>query len=491
MNEPPYFSPEDMEKAQPATIMPLKKKGIISRAIETWLRFTGASYEQAGTSIEEQERVRHSRLLSAILFCSGITILFLIPTAIPVPSYWIPIILNLFFSAVALVLNRSGKVTIAGIFFVLAIDVTLIIGQVTLPTGIRNSNIPDFDLFILPILISGIILPKRLIPFIALMHIAIIITLFNVLPHDVLLTEEIKVNQGGFAYSELSDAIIIQIVGSAIAWLGAWSVDKALQRASRAEDLAQARQRLQRQSLQLIEQKQRLDYGIDIVKNAQARFANGDFKARARLQDNELAPLAISFNLLAERMNRITQVAQDYTRLEQALKQLLDVQQTLMYGGTIKSYQPTGTLVDRMQPIIQRCYQLSSVITQNRSSLEMIGKDLTHEQALVTELNGVLSQLFSATDILSKWNDTNENRSSHSGSLFGPSQEMSSSVISVYLDKQIRLLEKAQQIAAHLDQQKKQTLQEMKHLTGLLPGFPSSGAISSRGANKSDEGRSV
>jgi len=485
MNEPPYISPDPMEETESAK-MPAQpeKKGIISRTIRAWLRFTGVSYEQAGTSIEEQEHVRHSRLLSAILFCSGLTILFIIPTAIPVPTYWIPIILNFLASVVALVLNRAGKVTIAGIFFVLAIDATLVIGQVILPTGIRNSNIPDFDLFILTVLISGIILPKSFIPFISLLHIILILALFSLLPHDVLLTQEIRVNQGGFAYSELSDAIVIQVIGAALAWLGAWSMDKALLRASRAEDLAKARQRLQRQSAQLIEQKQRLDYGIDIVKSAQARFANGDYKARAKLQDNELAPLAISFNLLAERMNRITQIAQDYTRLQQAVKQLLEIQQTITYGGTIKAYQQTGTLVDHIEPLIQRYYQLSSLIMQQRSSLETMVQSFTHEHTLATELNSVLSQLFSATQAFSRNNSAN--KAQFSSSLFGSSQEMSTSKLSLYLETQIQLLKKAQQICTQIDQRKKQSLQETKRLTALLPGnlIPSSSGEVSSGDRK-------
>jgi hypothetical protein len=495
MSEQPRFSPQHIKKAElNNTLLHSEEKGLLLRIVDAWCRFAGISKEQAGTSVEEQERVRHSRLLSIILFCSGLMTLFLIPTAIPVPAYWVPIILNLSFSLIALFLNRAGKVTIAGIFFVIAIDVTIIVNLKTLPTGIRNSNIPDFDFFILPVLISGCILPRRIIPFIVMLHIVIIIALFNLLPHDVLLTEEIRVNQGGFAYSEISDALIIQIVGGAIAWMGAWSVDRALQRASRAEDLAEARRRLNEQNLQIIEQKQqiieqkqRLDHGIEIVKDAQARFANGDFKARARLQDNELAPLAMSFNLLAERLNRITRIAQDHTRLEQALQQLVDIQEAILHGGTIKSYQPTGTLVDRIQPIIQRYRQLSSLLSQNRSSLDTLRKDLAQEQALLAELNAVLSQLFAAARAFPSSNDISGSQSSRSSSSFASSQATNSLDLSTYLNMQINLIEKAEQIRAQLDRQKKQSLQEVKGLTNQLPDtavFPAVGKVSSKEADK-------
>jgi hypothetical protein len=189
----------------------------------------------------------------------------------------------------------------------------------TLPTGIGNSNIPDFDLFIIPTLIGGVVLPRRFVPWLAALHICITIALFTLLPHDPLLTQEITLNQKGFAYAELSDAFLIQIVGATIAWLGAWSVDRALLRASRAEEVAEARKRLNEQAQLIVAQKHRLDYGMSMLKEARARFANGDYTARVKLQDNELTPLALSFNLLAERLYRITQIAQEYTRLEQAL----------------------------------------------------------------------------------------------------------------------------------------------------------------------------
>jgi hypothetical protein len=477
MNRSPLFLPKDTEEALSDNLVALsEKRGLLWSIVRAWLRFAGAKNEREGASIEEQEMVRHSRLLSALLFCGGLAILFTVPTAIPDPTYWIPILLNLSLSIVALILNRTGRVTVAGVFYILAIDVTLVVLLVTLPTGIRNSNIPDFDLFILPILISGSILPKRFIPFIALIHIFIIISLFSFQPHDPLLTQEIRVNQGGVAYSELSDAFIIQLMGGAIAWLGAWSVDRALLRASRAEDLAKAREHINEQAMQIVEQKQRLDYGIDVLKDAQARFANGDFKARARLQNNELAPLAMSFNLLAERLNRITQIAQAYAHLEEALQQLLEVQHAALYKGVVKPYQTSGTLADRFQPIIQRYNRLTSLIIQSRSSLEVIGKDFAQEQLLVAELTVILSQMSSKVHALPGENSIGKAQSSLAqdknfpAALFGePSQAKSSPELSAYLQMQIQLLEKAQQVCIRLDKHNKQALLETKQLVGRLP----------------------
>ena len=470
MNDSP-FSPhahtEDvLSKNAPAQP---EKRGTLQRLARSWLRVSAPDSGRFGASIEEQERLRHSRLLSAILFCGLAAILLAVPTAIPVPTYWIPVLLNLALSLVALVLNRMGRVTVAGIFYIVAIDATFIVLLITLPTGIRNSNIPDFDLFFIPVLISGVILSRRFVPIIALVHIVVIITLFSVLPHDKLLTQEIQVNQQGFAYSELSDAFILQVVGGAISWLSAWSVDGALLRANRAEDLAAARQRLNEQTAQIVEQKQRLDYGITIVKNAQARFANGDFNARAKLQDNEIVPLAMSFNLLAERLTRITQTAQEHARLEQALQQLLEIQNAVFYGGPIKSYQSSGTLADRIQPILQRYSQLSTRVVESGPSIEKIRTDLTQQKTLVSELDADLYRIRTST-LLTHDNDTRGTRSSSlpntSDSLFSTTSRTEK--FSSRLDAQMELIENVQRICIQINKQNQQLLQEVRVLAQSL-----------------------
>ncbi|HLZ62528.1 MAG TPA: hypothetical protein VKR06_36745 [Ktedonosporobacter sp.] len=376
--------------------VPPEQKGFFQRIIHVWLRFSGPDIRHFRATIEDQERLRRSRLLSALFALIIVTLLLTAPTAFPVPTYWIPLLCLLLLSLVALLLNRRGYVTLSALLYVLAIDATLTILMVTLPTGIRNSNIPDFDLFILPTLIGGVVLPRHFVPMLALLHIGLIIALFALLPHDPLLTQEITINQKGLAYAELSDAFLIQVVGATIAWLSAWSVDLALVRASRAEEVAETRRRFNEQAQSIVEQKHRLDYGISVLKEAQARFANGDFTARVRLQDNELAPLAFSFNLLAERQSRIIQVAQKYTHLEQALQQLFEIQNTLFYGGGLKPLTVTDPLVDHLYRSLQRYDQLRQRITQGGSYLEKAQTELTQQKHLLTQLDALLAQTHTA-----------------------------------------------------------------------------------------------
>lgn len=364
----------------------------MQRIFRAWLRFSGPQKSRFSPSLEDQERLRRSRILSALFPLILVAVLIAAPTAIAVTTYWIPLASLFAMGCLAFLLNRAAYINLCGLSVIAGIDSTLIILIVTLPTGIRNSNIPDFDLFLISTLIGGIVLPRRLIPFLALFHIVLIVALFALFPRDILLLEEIRVNQKGLAYSEISDAWLLQIVGAFIAWLNAWSVDKALLRASKAEELEQARRILEEQMRRQIEREERLAYGIALLKEAHARFSNGDYRARAHLQNNELAALAFSFNLMAERLNRVAQVAQEYLRLEQAFQQLLAIQNAVIYQGTLPPLPPTGTLIDRIYPWLKQYHQLRQVSTRFGSILEKIRLTLARQRTLLMQLTSVLDQ---------------------------------------------------------------------------------------------------
>jgi hypothetical protein len=387
MNNHPAFSRERLDGGDAHG-----RRDLFQRIVLAWLRFSGPRKSRFSSSLEDQERLRRSRILSALFPLILTVILIATPTAVPVATNWLPLLTLFAIGGIAFLLNRAAYIHLSGLFIILGIDGALIILMVMQPTGIRNSNIPDFDLFLISTLIGGIILPRRLIPFLALFHIALIIALFAFFPRDTLLLAEIRINQKGLAYSEISDAWLLQIVGAFIAWLNAWSVDKALLRASKAEELEKAQHTLQEQMRRQIEREERLEYGIALLKEALARFSNGDYRARAHLQDNELGTLAFSFNLMAERLNRVAQAAQEYLRLEQAFQRLFAIQSSVIYQSTLHPLSPTGTLIDRIYPWLKQYHQLRQASTRFATILEKIRLTLARQRTLLMQLASALDQ---------------------------------------------------------------------------------------------------
>jgi hypothetical protein len=336
-----------------------------------------------------------------------------------------------------------------------------------LPQGLRNSNIPDFDFFIVPVLIGGILLPRLYLPFLAVLHISIIVAIFSLMPHDPLLNREILVGLKGQSYSALSDAITLQVVATTIAWLSSRSVDRALLRASRAEELAATRERLNKQAQEILTQKERLDYGIMILKEAQAHFANGDYKARAKLYQNELAPLAASFNLMAERLSRVVHVEQEYKRLEQAVENLLAAQTS--FSQEILA--PTGTFLDRIHPFFKQYHLLRHLAVRSSTTVEQVRIHLSQQKNQVSQLGTTLSSLHSWVE---SYTDTprqpqrflNEQPQTTYGKLSRGS--LSSSELPSGFEAQVKRIEVAQQDCAQVNDLNRQCSLDMKLLSQWL-----------------------
>jgi hypothetical protein len=327
-----------------------RRPSITGRLWASWVRLTGPHWSRFSKEISAQERLRRSRLISALLLMLVAAMLLLIPSLFVQPLIWRPVILLTGGGFLVALLNRWGQVTLSGLAYVVMVDVA-VAGYIITKPIFTYGNIPNLDLFILPLLISGIALPRRLIPPIVALHIGLILAIFNLKPHDRLLTEGIQLYFAGQSYTAYLNAILLQVCGGVMAWLHAWSVERALLRASRAEELAQAHLRIQEQSRQLEDQKARLEHGIQMLQEVQGRIASGDLDARVSLYENDLLPLAVNFNLLAERLSKVERIAQEHRRLEQALHQALEAA-SAPAGKDGAALPPTGTLADRVAPLL-------------------------------------------------------------------------------------------------------------------------------------------
>ncbi|HEY7127403.1 MAG TPA: hypothetical protein VH540_25955 [Ktedonobacterales bacterium] len=348
-------SPNPNREAQPAALgtvsLQRRRASIAGRLWDGWVRLTGPHWSNFSKEISAQERLRRSRLISALLLLIVATIALLIPTLYVQPLIWRPVVLLAGGSVLVVLLNRWGQITLSGLAYVVMVDVALAGFIITKPI-FTYSNIPNLDLFILALLISGIVLPRRLIPVVAALHIGLILAIFNLKQHDDLLAQGIQRYFGGQSYTAYINAILLQVCGAGIAWLHAWSVERALLRASRAEELAQAQLRIEEQSRLLADQKARLEHGVLMLQEVQERIANGDLEARVSLYENDLLPLAVNFNLLAERLGRVERIAQEHRRLEHALAQALEAASISTVGKDGAALPQTGTLADRVAPLL-------------------------------------------------------------------------------------------------------------------------------------------
>ncbi|HEY7419340.1 MAG TPA: hypothetical protein VH593_29420, partial [Ktedonobacteraceae bacterium] len=207
-----------------------------------WATLTGPRIETFDTDIPGQERQRRARLISALLILSFLAVILFIPSVLTSSSPFIlfSVILLGGGSLLVALLNRLGLTNLSAVFYLVLID-GAITSYLVLKPALNCGNLSDFDLYILAVLVGGMILPRFLIPFTGLTHVALIVGIYSWRPHDSLLMQLVQIDEGGHAYTALAGLIVLQLAGTGIAWLHAWSVKRSLMRANRAEELAEAR----------------------------------------------------------------------------------------------------------------------------------------------------------------------------------------------------------------------------------------------------------
>ncbi|MBE3560462.1 MAG: hypothetical protein IMW89_14745, partial [Ktedonobacteraceae bacterium] len=117
------------------------------------------------------------------------------------------------------------------------------------------------------------------------------------------------------------------------------------------ERLESANMRIEEQARMISERNAELEQGILHLKDVQAQLANGNLRARARLTAGELLPLAVSLNLMAERLMHFEQAHSHAQRLNAALREvttsieLYRKGETFRYPASCKAYPELNRLL--------------------------------------------------------------------------------------------------------------------------------------------------
>lgn len=291
-----------------------------------WTTLTGPRAEIFSTDIPGQERQRRARLISALLILSILAMLLFISSALisSSPLIWIAVMLFGGGSLLIALFNRAGLTNLGAVLYLLVIDGALT-SYLVLKPALNCGNLSDFDLYIFAVLIGGMILPRFLIPFTGIINVALIIGIYTWRPHDTLLMQLVQL-EGGNAYSALAGLIVLQLGGTGIAWLHAWSVRRSLIRASRAEELAEARAALNKQALLIAEQNRRLETGIAQILETHQQIAAGNLAVRAPAQrDQTLWQIGQSLNMMLRRFQQQAQEDHLMRETQQEVEQVIEV----------------------------------------------------------------------------------------------------------------------------------------------------------------------
>jgi hypothetical protein len=305
----------------------------------------------------QHDQRRRARLVRIVTLGVLVPVVLLIPSAI-FPTFDIVSFVSLAIALVGTlatyVLNRLRQIGPAGYVLLLGISAGIawdIFGKAHSQGGVDLGDLRLYDLFAIPVLLSGVLLSRRGPVIIAAVTTTFTTASLILLPRTPPLQQYWDGNYKyviGSLYDVIAIAVLIQALTAVVAWLGADSIRRALLDASRAEELEAANQRNAAQAQELAWHQQRLQAGIQELQQVHSAVARGHWDARARVQEGELLPVAMSLNLLLDRLTRLYREQDQRTRIEVAAQQLAQAMRRMRGGQPYIAPAYSGTVLDEV-----------------------------------------------------------------------------------------------------------------------------------------------
>lgn len=306
-----------------------------------WLRLTappGAFQYELALTHQRREHLRRSQLTSWTAPFVFLAPLLLLQQASSDVGSVIVIIALMSSALLALVLNRIGQQVVAALLMVLAIEVIIEGALLTASGGLSTRWLLNFDLFVIPLIIVGVLLDRRFLWVFMLLHIGCILGDFFLLPHAPDLTRLIEQWHGPVV--AFARPVIIQIGGGLLGFIGAKSTDEAIARADRAEQFAALQQ-------SIAEEKKQLERGIQEIIDILAKAANGQFMTRASLpQEHVLWQVSSALNTLFGRLQSSRQAEVMLRQTEREIVRLREALRATIRGESASWPQPNGGPLD-------------------------------------------------------------------------------------------------------------------------------------------------
>lgn len=318
-----------------------------------WLDLTAPPRPNRTLPMGERERLRKAELTSFSILAVFFLVVLLVSNSLAHPSTAQAagvalgaMALGLF---VAAVLNRAGWTPLAAYLVPSLLTLVIMLAIVRTDGGLRLALLPAYDLLALPVLLVSLMASRRATWVFAALGIAFVLADFALQPHARITAagarnfDDIQYAIGQVTWwGEVNRHVALILFAALFSWLGAWSVEAAIVRADRAE--AEEVARLEHY---VADAKRQLDQGIQQILDTHIRAANGDFSARAPMnQGNVLWQIAASLNNLLGRLQKTGQAEHHLRRTEGELRRLAAALDDAQMGRRPIWPAPTGTAAD-------------------------------------------------------------------------------------------------------------------------------------------------
>jgi hypothetical protein len=316
-----------------------------------WLDLTAPPLPNRIVPVAERERLRKAELTSYSILAVFLFLIALTSNSLSDPTTAEAVIIMAIGLMIAAFLNRIGRTRTAA-YLIPSLLMLLLAAVVAAGPGLDLIALPVYDLFVLPVFLVSLIGDRRSPWIFGALAVLFIVVDFTFQPHFVyplgngangkpILFDGVQFEIDNFsAWGTINRHIALNVFAAFFGWLGARSVDNAIARADRAEELAALEHAV-------AEQRRQLEVGAQQILETHVRVANGDFAARAPVvQDNILWQVAASLNNLLARLQKSAQSDHQLRRTEDELRRLAGAIDDAQAGRRPIWPAPTGTAAD-------------------------------------------------------------------------------------------------------------------------------------------------
>lgn len=321
----------------------VRRRGVVG----WWLDLTAPPRPNRSLPIGERERLRKAELTSFSILAVFFLLVSLVSNSLAHPATAQAVGVMALGLIVAAALNRAGRTRTAAYLVPSLLTLVIVLAIVRSQGGLQLALLPAYDLLALPVFLVSLTASRRATWVFAALGIAFVLADFALQPHARITAagasgfDDIQYAIGQVTWwGEVNRHVALILFAALFSWLGAWSVEAAIVRADRAEEVA-------RLEHYVADSKRQLDQGIQQILDTHIRAANGDFSARAPMnQDNVLWQIAASLNNLLGRLQKTGQAEHHLRRTEGELRRLATALDDARMGRRPIWPAPTGTAAD-------------------------------------------------------------------------------------------------------------------------------------------------
>lgn len=295
----------------------------------------------------ERERVRYARLTS------NFTLLILVASILLLPLS----VINTFNSSSSILAFISLGIVLTSVIFsklglnvvaasLLVLNTIIQVSGTMLTNPLDPSMIPIFDVLVIPVILSGALMPPAAALVTGGANSAIILLIAAFQPHTAYYAQMSKL--GSYSITLIALPVTIQLLVAVITFVIMRSLQATIRRADRAEEIVSLQQEVAQHERAEAKNQQQLAEGISIISQVHTAIANGNLDARVPLHaEHVLWQVAIPLNNLLNRVQHWKEHAEQHERTQTAVAQIVaELQRAQIQHVPVRLPQHTGTPID-------------------------------------------------------------------------------------------------------------------------------------------------